>query len=931
MLLACYTCAQVNKTEQVLEELEYFTQKSDLLHQLDVLDNWILLHRRLGKAYRDRTKYDKAITQFQYALGGAWRRTKYKNEYLQRAWALADIGYTAKIQNKLPKVIQYYEKAAAIFRDTLGWADIHVARYIYSELGNAYSSQRDYEKAALYHQQRKTILLQENADEELTAGAYLDLGIAYNNWEKYDRAVAEFAEGLKFNTPGLSNKVDLNREKGLAHVQLGEIEAAWNNTRQAELLVRNARIPQNQKDKHLYEIFQNYGAIYSAKKQFREAEQYFSKAIQLLKNSNYTRSKALAHRARGNFFLEWNKPEPALEDFNTALACFLPEIQDSNLYSLPGEDQLSEEPTLIDLFGGMAQSYSLLDQADASRGLSEKALQCYHLAEQVETLLLNSYLLEESQLTAQDEHRWVRSGHLDQLHNRLEKHRTPELEEQLFTLSEKSRAYLLWQGMAAGDLLDTDSLQHFGTAYDQLNDQIESLEDIRNTAQDSIGKDTVALRLLKLKAEKASLVQRAAQLVPGNGLTQQRDQATLSSVQKQLKPNEALLEFFIGDKGEFVLLIAVTPKKVAINKINWNPEWSDMAATINRDICTQNNPGYIRKARALYDRLLKPTLESLPAKNLTLIPDGVLWEVPFAALLTRDIPESENGNFKNYPYLIREKQLVSGFSATLQREMCTRTRKPDGKALAFAPSYRKIGPRPSEPKLYAARRSLLDTLLYNQSEVSAITKILNIDAVYGRSASKAQFLQTLSRARFLHIAAHAKANHEDPKFSFIALSNTGDTIAEPYRVYMHELYNRRVPAELVTLSACETGTGPVRAGEGMLSIARAFANGGAQSIVTTLWSVDDKASKDIMVAFYQNLKNKWAKDRALQEAQLIYIQNAPDQDRAHPYYWAAYMVIGNPGAIQTAGPCDPLLIGMLIVGIFFLGLGWWYFRKRLSE
>jgi CHAT domain-containing protein len=140
-----------------------------------------------------------------------------------------------------------------------------------------------------------------------------------------------------------------------------------------------------------------------------------------------------------------------------------------------------------------------------------------------------------------------------------------------------------------------------------------------------------------------------------------------------------------------------------------------------------------------------------------------------------------------------------------------------------------------------------------------------------------------------------------------------------------EIYQLPYSCQMVVLSACETGTGKFFKGEGMMSLARAFMQSGSPSVVTSLWKVDDRSTSELMVAFYKQLMNGKNKDEAMREAKLDFLASKDSEMLHHPYYWAAFIHIGDPGNIHFPGgfPFGALgLIGLLSLGLYI------YFRKR---
>jgi CHAT domain-containing protein len=145
--------------------------------------------------------------------------------------------------------------------------------------------------------------------------------------------------------------------------------------------------------------------------------------------------------------------------------------------------------------------------------------------------------------------------------------------------------------------------------------------------------------------------------------------------------------------------------------------------------------------------------------------------------------------------------------------------------------------------------------------------------------------------RILHLATHGRADNRVGDYAFLAFSEIKDSI-ENELLYVKDLYNLELNADLVVLSACETGIGKLQRGEGIISLARAFAYAGAKSIVTTLWEVNDKSTSELMRYFYRELKLGKDKDEALRLARQRYFDKAAPRG-LHPFFWAAFVPVGD--------------------------------------
>jgi CHAT domain-containing protein len=131
-------------------------------------------------------------------------------------------------------------------------------------------------------------------------------------------------------------------------------------------------------------------------------------------------------------------------------------------------------------------------------------------------------------------------------------------------------------------------------------------------------------------------------------------------------------------------------------------------------------------------------------------------------------------------------------------------------------------------------------------------------------------------------------------------------------------------ADLVTLSACESGIGDLKRGEGFLSLARGFFYSGAASIASTLWKINDASTTTLMTSFYKNLSKGEAKDVALQNAQIEFLDNNRDNALSHPYYWSAFVISGNTLALSL--PYN--WIWFILVTLVVLVSGFLYFKTK---
>ncbi|HRI58597.1 MAG TPA: CHAT domain-containing protein [Saprospiraceae bacterium] len=428
----------------------------------------------------------------------------------------------------------------------------------------------------------------------------------------------------------------------------------------------------------------------------------------------------------------------------------------------------------------------------------------------------------------------------------------------------------------------------------------ETTENLRDTK--TIGVDTASGVIERLQNQYATLILCLDSIYPEF----QRNRMDLgvpvpSELQEKIiLPGQAILEYFVTDSS--VMLVTITKDTLSYVEIKkdfpldqWVEEFRHNLTAFHTDPGQANNydslaAAYTALAYRLYEKLLSPIAASLP-KHLIIVPDGALSFLPFEALLTAltAVPT----RWQDHAYLLKKHSISYALSATMLREMTVHPHlhEPTVPFYGFAPRY--DGDTTLLANLFAGAdlRKDLQPLPHSGEEVYKAAKLMGGKYLTGKAASEANFRAKAPEARILHLATHARANAKTGDYSFLVFADQKDS-AENEILYARDIYNLQLNADLVVLSACETGLGELQSSEGVISLARAFAYAGAKSIVTSLWSVSDSKTKDLMIDFYKNLRKGMLKDDALRQAKLDFLKRNRGQ-AAHPFYWAGFVGIGN--------------------------------------
>lgn len=374
---------------------------------------------------------------------------------------------------------------------------------------------------------------------------------------------------------------------------------------------------------------------------------------------------------------------------------------------------------------------------------------------------------------------------------------------------------------------------------------------------------------------------------------------------KILSPNQTLLEYLVGDSSIFIFVIqkqkyGTVEVKKDFPLEQWVRDMTTNGMAKVKKLNPNASPNYTEAAFRLYEKLIAPVLKAnyLLSQELIIIPDGVLGQIPFEALLISK--PGTLGNYANYNYLLKQYQISYGYSATLLAQMIEKKHQkaPTATLLAMAPfassTTSSLKSSQDTTKVRSALshlRDTLSTLQYSGDEIKTIAQHWAGQLFYNREANLNQFVTQADQYRIIHLATHGKADARAGDYSFLAF-HTGTVDSLYDKLYARDLYNMSLNADMVVLSACETGIGQLQRGEGIVSLARAFTFAGTKSIVTTLWAVNDVKTKELMAFFYAELeKLGMRKDAALRNAKLRYLQQFNTE--ADPFFWAGFIAIGD--------------------------------------
>lgn len=843
----------------------------NLFHYGDDHPDLAILRNNIGIVLSRREKFHEAIDLHQQALSVLLSKKDTFKADIGRTYG--NLAATYSGMGDQSKVILYSQKALRIFRDIYGPFHPYAA-IVYRNIGMAYELTSKYELAEDMYMKAISILEKNPSFQMESLGmAYGGLGLTYEKWGHLQKAVPFYEKALKefLTIYGPSNRKVAREYEHLGNVyaQLGEYSLAEENYIQAIEIQRNLDV------NHIRDLaisFRGLGIMRTLQGRFEEASQAFEESLDIQQFSGI----GSLHQVR-------NIPHllTTLKAYSVCSRIWYQRSLDIQ-HLLKAKLLVSQS---IEVYSSLFKSLgkeSSLDIKLHSKRVYEEALVINHLLEQ---------------------------------HGKNE-HVTLDLEN--FNYAERTKASLLYQS-----ILDQDALRFAGIPDSLLKQKYTLQTDItyyekREREALELGmseEDSVILayrdKIFDLTESHEVFQLEIQEDYPEYFRLAYQQDSTISvpEIQASLGKDQALLEYFLGDSSLFAFLIL--PDTFFVEKLHRDSSLTENIQAFLQAIygcppgfridCNQTDQTktLFSLGHSLYQQLISP-IDSLLPQRLILVPDGMLGYLPFESLLSEPVTSN---NTSNRPYWLTQKTISYAFSATLWHEMKQKKHQqtPNKQLLALAPRFKETtASSPAFTSYSAFRDGYFGPLNHARQEIENIRQVMDGDLLMDSLASLENFQSNSQDYRVLHLATHGKVN-EDPKYSMLAFWGPEDSVVLTDTVqhgisalYLADLYNLQLNADLVVLSACETGIGHLFEGEGIASLASGFTYAGAKSLVSSLWAVNDATTAFFMERFYFYLSKGQAKDMALRQAKLDVIQGG----QSNPYYWAGFVLMGDDAPIQ---------------------------------
>jgi CHAT domain-containing protein len=529
-----------------------------------------------------------------------------------------------------------------------------------------------------------------------------------------------------------------------------------------------------------------------------------------------------------------------------------------------------------------------------------------------------------------------------------------EYASESFKINEESRARSLLDLLSETDAaitegVPTELLKRKQDNLDRQQDIADILSGINISTEDLKKKPAeLDAELEKLQTEYEEIENQIRTASPRYATLTANQPLTMSDVQqKVLDDQTVLVEYALQTDGSYLWAVSKSavslfklPARAQVDKLATDLRAQLIPSKLQRRIVgidvAEANRGlgipssapedaapFVASSNALYKVILEPAAGIIGERRLMIVADGALNYVPFETLLK----SPESGDFSSLGYLVKSNELIYAPSASVVGAIKQQRTKSTGRAMLIIadPVFNSNDARARQPATPASndaevrglgiQSALADVagsspaqdakmeglplarLTGTRSEAEEISKLaktaggqadlwLDLDANEDNLSAR-----DVSKYRIIHVATHGLLNAERPQFTGVVLSLVGNKSHDGF-VRTDEVFNLRLGSPLVMLSACETGLGKEKRGEGVLGLTRAFMYAGAPTVGVSLWSVADKSTADLMTDFYRRLLStaNTSSSGALRGAQMSMISG---KKYSAPFYWAPFVLVGD--------------------------------------
>ncbi|MEM7550347.1 MAG: CHAT domain-containing tetratricopeptide repeat protein [Bacteroidota bacterium] len=754
-----------------------------------------------------------------------------------------------------------------------------------SNAGTAFLNTGSQSQALEYLLRAKDIRREMNGEgHESLAASYNDIGLVYLS-EDPGKALENYQKALEIyekNPLKYKEKIaQLYVNTGIINQQL-EINGAAIDDFDRSIKLWRELFGENHPNEALTHV--NLAQTY---KQFGVDQTAFEEIEQAIKiyESNYGKKHpdlAYAYNILGNFHLAEGEFGEALTAYQEALIANIDDFNSYNFIDNPNVEQRYNSSVLIN---------SLLYKARALEAYHfGKTLKFSDLENALKTLEIADRLADELRQTSTNENDKIALGKFTasiyeagvrisfEMYQKAFRDKDSYLEKAFF-FSERSKSAALLEAIS-----DTKAKSFSNIPENLLSEELNLKSSIAFYEQKLAEKPKEGLersyraQLFNYKRDYEEFITKLEKDYPQYyDLKYSSNIPRIVDVQSKLTEGSLLVSYFFDEPSGRFYTFYINKDKAKVYDAAIDPSLDRYLSGLRNSIYFRQDETYRLTASSLFKWLFPKSIKNY--NNIIVIPSGRLGVIPFETFLTEKIDEGTTVD--NLPFLINKASVGYFYSASLFLQNDIERAKDPSIFLCAPVTFNGFD------------KSLSD-LPATLDEVQSISKHFQnkgfSSALVSREESQEALIKerSLNNYSYLHFATHGYVDEYRPELSRIFLAKSK---FEDGNLYTGEIYNLKLQAELVTLSACQTGLGKISKGEGIIGLSRALLYAGAENLIVSLWSVADQSTSNLMVDFYDDLisSNSISFSNSLRSTKLNMIKNKIYSD---PYYWAPFILVG---------------------------------------
>ncbi|MFD2562446.1 CHAT domain-containing protein [Aquimarina rubra] len=880
----------------------------------------------MGIIYSDLGKYEKAIEYYDKNLKIVVENFGSDNLYVGRI--KANTGLTSFRMMRYEYALKCYQDALTIFKEK---KFLNGQKVIYLNTALVFTQKGEYDKTLEYLRKSLNLGFEIHGEQHPhSANVYRNMGRICFYDEDYDRAKEYYKKALV-----LSQSIFGENHTSIQTVYL-YIGDLYLKTKEYDKAIqcykKSNEIGKSLFGKHrsIAATYEFIGNVYSEMNMYEEAQQNYQIGLNLLLDDFNEEHPITSdfYLSIGKVYHNQKKYKKAIEYFNKSLASNQKYKNPTNNKDVFTSDIFYDIQKVLMTYYNKGKTLQSLYVENKDLTYLNECVSIYIKIDLIIDKIRSAFNNYKDKVAFAKQTKEIYADIISSQILFYEKTKDKERLLDAFYYSEKSKANTLKQ-------LLNDSYAKSSIVPSGVIDLVENLKVKRAFYKGQIISsslnnpiDTIRIvenerKLFDINRKEDSLIRILEKNYPKyHQLKYQKEIISVDDIQYNLNENITLLEFFTTGRG-IVYVFLISKNKITVKELLVQ-DLTKKVEEFQESIISKNSNKYKRCSSLLYSELIKPFENDLVGDQLIIVPDGPLWHVNFDLLLTQN---DNTDNPEQFSYFLKDYAIAYANSSNLLWASFNNGSKPDvikGKCLAF--SYTESF---FNSKNNTKSRNNLRDLPGTREEITEVSKIVDGKYYYDSQATEANFKKYAGEYGILHLALHGMIDNVSPENSKLFFTNNNDKeIKEDNLLYSYELFALNIPAELVVLSACNTGSGKIAEGEGIMSLGNAFQYSGTKSLVLTNWAVSDESTPKLMKYFYSNLNRGMSKDKALQNAKLEFLATT-NIDYKAPFYWGGFYLIGDSSPILIDNNISIywfLSPGILVVLLILIGIG---YKKRI--